>query len=117
MVQLPPAPQVVEDRFDDIDALAASALAWDQHYEQIGRGRFEGRLTQFLMGDVQLGRESWSPGCCSAAARRPALGYSACRFSPKARCMSAEGRRLQANSSLPPRVTMSALPRQDQPRS
>ncbi|MBB4274087.1 helix-turn-helix domain-containing protein [Rhizobium mongolense] len=62
MVRPLPPPQIVENRFDDIDALAASALAWDQHYEQIGRGRFEGRLTQFLMGDVQLGRESWSPG-------------------------------------------------------
>ena len=62
MVRPLPPPQIVEDRFDDIDALAASALAWDQHYEQIGRGRFEGRLTQFLSGDIQLGRESWSPG-------------------------------------------------------
>jgi AraC family ethanolamine operon transcriptional activator len=62
MNKLPTAPQVVEGRFDDIDALAASALAWDQEYEQIGRGRFEGRLTQFLTGDLQLGREEWSPG-------------------------------------------------------
>jgi AraC family ethanolamine operon transcriptional activator len=62
MNKLPTVPQVVEGRFDDIDALAASALAWDQEYEQIGRGRFEGRLTQLVLGDLQLGREAWSPG-------------------------------------------------------
>jgi len=59
---MPFKPQVVEGRFDDIDALAASALAWDQEYEQIGRGRFQGQLTQVLLDQLQLGRESWSPG-------------------------------------------------------
>ena len=62
---MPPPPSklhVVEGRFDDIDALAASALAWDQEYEQIGRGRFQGRLTQLLLGRLQLGREMWSTG-------------------------------------------------------
>jgi AraC family ethanolamine operon transcriptional activator len=54
--------RVVEGRFDDIDALAASAVAWDQEYEQIGRGRFAGRLTQLVLDRLQLGRESWSPG-------------------------------------------------------
>jgi AraC family ethanolamine operon transcriptional activator len=57
-----PRPQLVEGRFDDIDALAASALAWDQEYEQIGRGRFQGQLTQLVLDRLQLGRESWSPG-------------------------------------------------------
>ena len=33
----------VEGSFDDIDAMAASPLAWDQKYEQIGRGRFQPR--------------------------------------------------------------------------
>jgi AraC family ethanolamine operon transcriptional activator len=55
-------PHLVEGRFDDIDAMAASALAWDQEYEQIGRGRFQGHLTQLVLDQVQLGRESWSPG-------------------------------------------------------
>jgi len=54
--------QAFEGRFDDIDALAAGAREWDQEYEQIGRGRFQGRLTQLLMDHLQLGRESWSPG-------------------------------------------------------
>lgn len=53
---------IVEGCFDDIDALAASALAWDQEYEQIGRGRFQGQLTQLLLGQLQLGREMWSTG-------------------------------------------------------
>lgn len=54
--------QLVEGVFDDIDALAAAALEWDQEYEQIGRGRFQGRLTQLLLGQIQLNREQWSQG-------------------------------------------------------
>ncbi|RZN03834.1 hypothetical protein CWO91_31560 [Bradyrhizobium genosp. SA-3] len=55
-------PQLVEGRFDDIDAMAASPLSWNQEYEQIGRGRFEGHLIQLLMGRLQLARVLWSPG-------------------------------------------------------
>jgi AraC family ethanolamine operon transcriptional activator len=55
-------PQLVEGRFDDVDAMAASPLAWNQEYEQIGRGRFDGHLTQLLLGQLQLGRLVWSPG-------------------------------------------------------
>jgi AraC family ethanolamine operon transcriptional activator len=55
-------PHVVEGRFDDIDAMAASPLAWNQEYEQIGRGRFQGQLTQVLVDRLQLGRVVWSPG-------------------------------------------------------
>jgi AraC family transcriptional regulator, ethanolamine operon transcriptional activator len=53
---------VVEGHFDDIDAMASSPMAWHQEYEQIGRGRFEGHLTQLLMERVQLARVIWSPG-------------------------------------------------------
>lgn len=52
----------VEGHFDDIDAMAASPLAWNLEYEQIGRGRFQGQLTQLLMDQLQLARISWSPG-------------------------------------------------------
>lgn len=55
-------PQVVEGSFDDIDALAAAALEWDQEYEQLGRGHFRGHLTQLLLGQVQLNREQWQTG-------------------------------------------------------
>jgi AraC family ethanolamine operon transcriptional activator len=55
-------PQIVEGIFDDIDAMAASPLAWDQEYEQLGRGRFHGHLTQLLLDHLQLGRVVWSPG-------------------------------------------------------
>lgn len=54
--------QMVEGCFDDIDAMAASPLAWNQEYEQIGRGRFHGQLTQLMMDRLQLGRVIWSPG-------------------------------------------------------
>jgi len=58
----PSGRRIVEGRFDDIDAMAASPLAWDQTYEQIGRGRFQGRVTQHLLDQVQLARAAWSPG-------------------------------------------------------
>jgi AraC family transcriptional regulator, ethanolamine operon transcriptional activator len=58
----PSGRRIVEGRFDDIDAMAASPLAWDQTYEQIGRGRFQGRVTQLLLDQVQLARAAWSPG-------------------------------------------------------
>jgi AraC family transcriptional regulator, ethanolamine operon transcriptional activator len=54
--------QLVEGKFDDIDAMAASPLAWNQEYEQIGRGRFHGHLRQLLMNRLQLARVHWSPG-------------------------------------------------------
>jgi AraC family ethanolamine operon transcriptional activator len=58
----PSGRRIVEGHFDDIDAMAASPLAWDQTYEQIGRGRFLGRVTQLLLDQVQLARAVWSPG-------------------------------------------------------
>ncbi|NWG25394.1 MAG: helix-turn-helix domain-containing protein [Pseudorhodoplanes sp.] len=54
--------QVIEAQFDDIDAMAASPLAWHQDYEQLGRGRFHGALTQVVLNSLQLGRLKWSPG-------------------------------------------------------
>jgi AraC family ethanolamine operon transcriptional activator len=60
--QGPSGPQLVEGCFDDIDAMAASPLAWNLDYEQIGRGRFQGQLTQLLMDQLQLARIKWSPG-------------------------------------------------------
>jgi AraC family transcriptional regulator, ethanolamine operon transcriptional activator len=55
-------PRLVEGHFDDIDAMAISPLAWNQEYEQIGRGRFHGHLRQLLMDRLQLARVHWSPG-------------------------------------------------------
>ena len=55
-------PRLVEGSFDDIDDMAASPLAWNLEYEQLGRGRFQGQLTQLLMDQLQLARISWSPG-------------------------------------------------------
>ena len=54
--------QLVAGVFDDIDALAARPLDWDQEYEQIGRGPFHGQVTQLILGKLQLGRISWAPG-------------------------------------------------------
>lgn len=55
-------PRFVEGNFDDIDAMAASAFARDQEYEQIGRGRFQGHVTQLVLDRVRLARESWTRG-------------------------------------------------------
>jgi len=60
--QSPPRLQFVEGHFDNIDAMAASPLAWDLEYEQIGRGRFHGQLSQLMLDRMQLGRVVWSPG-------------------------------------------------------
>lgn len=60
--ELSSGPRLVEGRFDDIDAMAASPLAWNQEYEQIGRGRFDGQLTQLILDQLQLARVVWSPG-------------------------------------------------------
>ncbi|MPZ39195.1 MAG: helix-turn-helix domain-containing protein [Rhizobiales bacterium] len=57
-----PGRTVVDGTFDDIDAMAASPLAWNQEYEQIGRGRFSGQLAQVVLKQLQLGRVRWSPG-------------------------------------------------------
>lgn len=54
--------QFMRGVFDDIDAMAASPLAWHQEYEQIGRGRFQGELNQIVFGSTQLARVQWSPG-------------------------------------------------------
>jgi AraC family ethanolamine operon transcriptional activator len=60
--QTAPSVQIIQAAFDDIDAMAASPLAWNQQYEQIGSGRFQGRLTQMVLNSVHLGRVVWSPG-------------------------------------------------------
>jgi AraC family ethanolamine operon transcriptional activator len=57
-----PKLQIAQGIFNDIDALAAHALEWDQHYEQIGRGQFQGQITQLVLERLQLGRLRWSPG-------------------------------------------------------
>jgi hypothetical protein len=41
--------RLVEGSFNDVDAMAVSPLAWNQEYEQIGRGPFQGHITQLLM--------------------------------------------------------------------
>jgi AraC family ethanolamine operon transcriptional activator len=69
-IEAPFAPRVIEAQFDDIDAMAASPIAWNQGYEQIGRGRFSGQLTQLVLAQVQLGRVRWSPGILQRGAAR-----------------------------------------------
>lgn len=64
-------PQLVDATFDDIDAMAASPLAWNQEYEQIRRGRFQGKITQLVLKSLQLGRVAWSPGVLQRGSAPP----------------------------------------------
>ena len=41
----------------DVDQHAESLSAWQQRYEQLGRGRFAGRLDEIWLDDLQLFRE------------------------------------------------------------
>ena len=52
----------VEARYADFDMMAASAIGWDQKYDHIGRGRFEGSLSMVVLNTLQVGRERWNPG-------------------------------------------------------
>ncbi|RNJ45845.1 hypothetical protein B5V01_11195 [Mesorhizobium erdmanii] len=52
----------VEARYTDFDMMAESAIGWDQHYDHIGRGGFEGSLSQIVLNTLQVGRERWWPG-------------------------------------------------------
>jgi AraC family ethanolamine operon transcriptional activator len=51
-----------QGEFADIDAMAENARTWDQKYEQLGRGAFEGRLEHVITSSLQFGRVRWSPG-------------------------------------------------------
>ena len=52
----------VQARYSDFDMMAASAVGWDQKYDHIGRGRFEGSLSMVVLNTLQIGRERWTPG-------------------------------------------------------
>jgi len=49
-------------RYRDFDMMAQSAIAWDQEYDHIGRGIFEGSLTQVVLSTMHVGRVAWKPG-------------------------------------------------------
>lgn len=51
-----------ESRYLDFDMMAESAIAWDQKYDHIGRGPFQGRLSQVVLNTLQVGRAGWKPG-------------------------------------------------------
>lgn len=53
----PPAPCYRSARTEDAQAHAASLSAWEQHYEQISAGRFEGQLEDLSLGALQVFRE------------------------------------------------------------
>ena len=52
----------VQAHYADFDMMAASAIGWDQKYDHIGRGGFEGSLSMVVLNTLQVGRERWNPG-------------------------------------------------------
>lgn len=99
---------MVEGCFDDIDAMAASPLAWNQEYEQIGRGRFHGQLTQLMMDRLQLGRVIWSPGVLQRGTAPVGTWVFGLPLSAEGSCTFAEGRYVPGNCWRRRRATMSA---------
>jgi AraC family ethanolamine operon transcriptional activator len=63
-----PAGFVGDFASDDLDELAATARRWDQHYTQIGPGRFSGRVVQVHTARLQFGTVTWSAGVLACGA-------------------------------------------------
>jgi AraC family ethanolamine operon transcriptional activator len=51
--------------FDEFDAMAAAAASWDVEYEQVGRGRFFGRMDLASTPRIQFLHERWNLGILS----------------------------------------------------
>jgi hypothetical protein len=45
---------VLDNKFDDFDALAKSARGWDLDFRQLDRGRFEAKLTHLVTPEALL---------------------------------------------------------------
>src|SRR5690349_7244637 len=61
----------IDCHFSDFDMMAASPIAWDQEYEQIGRGAFSGHITQVVLNTLQAGRTAWRPGILQQGSAPP----------------------------------------------
>jgi AraC family ethanolamine operon transcriptional activator len=48
--------------FDDFDQMAAAVACWDVEYQQVGRGRFFGRMDLASTSRIQFLHERWSLG-------------------------------------------------------
>lgn len=69
---------ICDGRFDDIDAQAAQYHGYDQHYQQLSRGPFEGRFRSFHFGaDLVINLETANREIAASAAT-PAGRFGAC---------------------------------------
>lgn len=57
-----PAGVLLDEAFDDFDAMAVAPNAWDQHYLKLTKGPFVGALHGVHTAAMQLGGVSWSSG-------------------------------------------------------
>jgi AraC family ethanolamine operon transcriptional activator len=48
--------------FDDFDQMAAAVASWDLEYQQVGHGRFSGRMDLASTSNIQFVHERWSLG-------------------------------------------------------
>jgi AraC family ethanolamine operon transcriptional activator len=81
MVAVPlsnPHPWITRGHFHDIDAQAAQYQGYDQEYQQLSRGPFEGRFSSFNFGaDLVINLETANRELAATAAT-PAGRYGAC---------------------------------------
>jgi AraC family ethanolamine operon transcriptional activator len=73
-----PAPWISDGRFYDIDAQAAQYQGYEQQYQQLSRGPFEGRLRSFNFGAELVINLEMANREIAASAATPAGRYGAC---------------------------------------
>jgi AraC family ethanolamine operon transcriptional activator len=71
-------PWITEGHFHDIDAQAAQYQGYDQQYQQLSRGAFEGRFSSFHFGDDLVINFEMANRELAASAATPAGRYGAC---------------------------------------
>ena len=69
---------ICEGCFEDIDAQAARYQGYDQRYQQLSRGPFEGRFTSFHLGDDLVIHLEMTNRELAATAATPAGRFGAC---------------------------------------
>jgi AraC family ethanolamine operon transcriptional activator len=73
-----PQPWITEGHFHDIDAQAAQYQGYDQQYQQLSRGAFEGRFSSFHFGDDLVINLEMANRELAASAATPRGRYGAC---------------------------------------
>lgn len=106
-------PDISDGRFDDVDALAAQFRGYGQVYQQLGRGRFEGRVRAYRFGDdlmiqqetanCELAQSAWTPtgryAACILAATSPPCTLNAASFAQNDLAVCPENRCIEGKTA------------------